>query len=153
MKISYKKKLQQIALNHFSDIEFKQLMRLYKDYTKEYSWGYQDILSPESHTREIYKIHKDFWSISSLHVYFSVPKCLDIPKLNIAYKKNQQFWDQVCICPRMSWYPQIIYYHCILKPFLPLLNFISKNWIYSFFLIFWQTPISISCWMPCLYLF
>ena len=60
MKISYKRKLQQIELNHFSDIEFKQFMRLCKDYTKEYSWGYQDILSPESHTREIYKIHKDF---------------------------------------------------------------------------------------------
>ena len=35
MKISNKKKLQQIASNHFSDIDFKEFMKLYKDYTKE----------------------------------------------------------------------------------------------------------------------
>ena len=28
---------------------------------------------------------------------------------------------------------------------------ISKNWFYCFFLIFWQAPISPSCWMPCLF--
>ena len=35
MKIPSKRQLQQIALNHSSDIAFKNLMKLYKDYTKE----------------------------------------------------------------------------------------------------------------------
>ena len=35
MKIANKKELQQIAFNHSSDIEFKDFMKLYKDYTKK----------------------------------------------------------------------------------------------------------------------
>ena len=35
MKISNKKELQQIAYNHSSDIDFKDFMKLYQDYTKE----------------------------------------------------------------------------------------------------------------------
>ena len=35
MKIPIKTKLQQIASNHSSDIDFKDFMKLYKDYTKE----------------------------------------------------------------------------------------------------------------------
>ena len=35
MKISNKIELQQIASNHSSDIDFKDFMKLYKDYTKE----------------------------------------------------------------------------------------------------------------------
>ena len=35
MKILNKKEFQQIALNHSSDIEFKDCMKFYKDYTKE----------------------------------------------------------------------------------------------------------------------
>ena len=35
MKIPNKKKLQQIALNNSSDIDFKDLLKLYKDYAKE----------------------------------------------------------------------------------------------------------------------
>ena len=35
MKICNKRELQQIALNHLSDIDFKDFMKLYKDYTKE----------------------------------------------------------------------------------------------------------------------
>ena len=35
MKISKKRKLQQIASNHLSDIDFKDFMKLFKDYTKE----------------------------------------------------------------------------------------------------------------------
>ena len=35
MKISNKRELQQIASNHSSDIDFKNFMKLYKDYTKE----------------------------------------------------------------------------------------------------------------------
>ena len=34
MKIPNKKELQQIALNHSSDIKFKDFMKLCKDYTK-----------------------------------------------------------------------------------------------------------------------
>ena len=35
MKIPSKRELQQIASNHSSDIEFKDFMKLYKDYIKE----------------------------------------------------------------------------------------------------------------------
>ena len=35
MKISNKRELQQIASNHSSDIDFKDLMKLYKECTKE----------------------------------------------------------------------------------------------------------------------
>ena len=35
MKISNKRELQQIASNYSSDIDFKDFMKLYKDYTKE----------------------------------------------------------------------------------------------------------------------
>ena len=35
MKISNKRELQQLASNHSCDIGFKDVMKLYKDYTKE----------------------------------------------------------------------------------------------------------------------
>ena len=35
MKIPNKRELQQIASNHSSDIDFKDCMKLYNDYTKE----------------------------------------------------------------------------------------------------------------------
>ena len=35
MKISNNRELQQIACNHSSDIDFKDFMKLYKDYTNE----------------------------------------------------------------------------------------------------------------------
>ena len=35
MKISSKRELQQIASNHSTEIEFKDFMKLFKDYTKE----------------------------------------------------------------------------------------------------------------------
>ena len=35
MKIPNKGELQQVASNHSSDIDFKDFMKLYKDYTKE----------------------------------------------------------------------------------------------------------------------
>ena len=35
MKISNKRELQQITSSHSSDIDFKEFMKLYKDYTKE----------------------------------------------------------------------------------------------------------------------
>ena len=35
MKIPNKRELQQIASNHLSDIDFKNFVKLYKDYTKE----------------------------------------------------------------------------------------------------------------------
>ena len=35
MKIPNKRELQQIALNHSSDIDFKDFIKIYKKYTKE----------------------------------------------------------------------------------------------------------------------
>ena len=35
IKISNKRELQQIASNHLCDIDFKDFMKLYKEYTKE----------------------------------------------------------------------------------------------------------------------
>ena len=47
MKIPNKRELQQIASNHSSDIDFKDFMKLYKDYTKEpYSFLVNDTRLP-----------------------------------------------------------------------------------------------------------
>ena len=44
MKISNKRELQQIAINHSSDIDFKEFMKIYKKYVKEkYSFLVNDI--------------------------------------------------------------------------------------------------------------
>ena len=44
MKITNKRELQQIASDHSSDIDFKDFMKLYKEYTKEpYSLLVNDI--------------------------------------------------------------------------------------------------------------
>ena len=47
MKIPHKRELQQIALNHSSDIDFKDFMKIYKKYTKEpYSFLVNDTTLP-----------------------------------------------------------------------------------------------------------
>ena len=47
MKIPNKRELQQIALNHSSDIDFKDSMKIYKKYTKEpYSFLVNDTTRP-----------------------------------------------------------------------------------------------------------
>ena len=47
MKIPNKRELQQIALNHSSDIDFKGFMKIYKKYTKEpYSFLVNDTTLP-----------------------------------------------------------------------------------------------------------
>ena len=47
MKISNKRELQQIALNHSSDIDFKDFLKIYKKYTKEpYSFLVNDTILP-----------------------------------------------------------------------------------------------------------
>ena len=53
IKIPNKRELQQIASNHSSDIDFKDFMKLYKDYTKEpYSFLVNDTtLSPDTPLR------------------------------------------------------------------------------------------------------
>ena len=50
MKITNKRELQQIALNHSSDIDFKDFMKIYKKYTKEpYSFLFNDTTLPSDH--------------------------------------------------------------------------------------------------------
>ena len=47
MKISNKRELQQIALNHSSDIDFKDFIKIYKKYTAEpYSFFVNDTTLP-----------------------------------------------------------------------------------------------------------
>ena len=47
MKISNKREFQQIALNHSSDIDFKDFLKIYKKYTKEpYSFLVNDTILP-----------------------------------------------------------------------------------------------------------
>ena len=47
MKIPNKRELQQIALNHSSDIDFKDFMNIYKKHTKEpYSFLVNDTTLP-----------------------------------------------------------------------------------------------------------
>ena len=49
MKILKKRELQQIALNHWSDIEFEDYMNLYKDYAKEpFSFLMNNTTSPSN---------------------------------------------------------------------------------------------------------
>ena len=51
MKIPNKRELQQIALNHSSDIDFKDFMKIYKKYTKEqYSFLVNDTTIPSDDT-------------------------------------------------------------------------------------------------------
>ena len=42
MKIPNTRELQQIASNHSSDLNLKDLMKLYKDYTKDFMKLYKD---------------------------------------------------------------------------------------------------------------
>ena len=56
MKIPSKRELQQIALNHSSDIDFKDFMKIYKKYTKEpYSFLVNDTTLPSDDTLRIRK--------------------------------------------------------------------------------------------------
>ena len=49
MKIPNKRELQQIALNHLSDIDFKDFMNIYKKSTKEpYSFLVNDATLPSN---------------------------------------------------------------------------------------------------------
>ena len=53
MKIPSKREIQQIASNHLPDIDFKDFMKLFKDYTKDqYSFLVKDtILSSDNPLR------------------------------------------------------------------------------------------------------
>ena len=46
MKIPSKREFQQINLNHSSDIDFKDFMKIYKKYTKPYSFLVNDTTLP-----------------------------------------------------------------------------------------------------------
>ena len=49
MKIPSKRELQQIVLNHSSDIDFKDFIKIYKKYTKElYSFLVTDTTLPSN---------------------------------------------------------------------------------------------------------
>ena len=49
MKIPSKRELQQIALNHSSDVDFKDFMNIYKKYTIEpYSFLVNDTILPSN---------------------------------------------------------------------------------------------------------
>ena len=55
-KIANKRELQQIASNHLLDIDFKDFMKLYKDYTKEpYSFLVNDTTLPSNNLLKISK--------------------------------------------------------------------------------------------------
>ena len=88
-------------------------------------WRYKNILSPKNHTRKIDKIPNVFCIIGSLHMTQSVSTPSN--RILLTYDKN---------------------IFTISHQFLLSTNFINKNQFYSFFLIFWHTPIPSSCWMP-----
>ena len=72
MKISNKRDLRQIASNHSSDTDFKDFMKLYKDYTKEpYSFLVND---RNNHWR--CSVKKVSLKILQLHRKTSVPESL-----------------------------------------------------------------------------
>ena len=43
---------------------------------------------PKKLDKKVDKVHKDFWTISSIHALFVMPKYLNIPRLYVAYKKK-----------------------------------------------------------------
>ena len=56
MKISNKRELQQIASNHSSDIDFKDFMKFYNDYTKEiYSFLVNDTTLSSDNSLQFHK--------------------------------------------------------------------------------------------------
>ena len=56
MKVTNKKELQQIASNHLSDIDFKDFMKLYKEYTTEsYSFLVNDTSLSSDNTLQFRK--------------------------------------------------------------------------------------------------
>ena len=56
MKIPNKRELQQIALNHSSDIDFKDFMKIYKNCTTEsYSFLVNDTTSPSDNPLKFIK--------------------------------------------------------------------------------------------------
>ena len=78
------------------------------------------------------------------------------PKYILLTRRINNFWDQVFIVPKMFRYPQIIYYPCTLKAFLPfplIFNTFQfcqwKLFLVLFFFIFWHASIPAYCWKPC----
>ena len=84
--------------------------------------------------------------------------CLQEESANFGLKVSEHFGH------KMPPHPHIIYFRLVLKAclallptfptrfyYLPILyNFYQQKLvIFLFFLIFWQPPISTSCWMPC----
>ena len=58
MKIPNKRELQQIALNHSSDIDFKNFIKIYKKYTTEpYSFLVNDATLPSNNALRFRKNH------------------------------------------------------------------------------------------------
>ena len=56
MTIPNKRELQQVVLNHSSDIDFKDFMKIYKKYTKEpYSFLFNDTPLPSDDTLRLRK--------------------------------------------------------------------------------------------------
>ena len=59
MKIPGKKELQQIAYNHLSHLDFKDFVKLYKDYTKNpYSFLVKDLTLPSDNPL---RCRKNLW--------------------------------------------------------------------------------------------
>ena len=121
--------------------------------------SYQKFL--KNHTRKIDKIYKDFelyqvfkhnflgkmfgysdYILLTRRINTFWSKCFDNSSVTVLAKKITQEKStkfikifelyQDFLHNFLSRYPQIIYYWLALKAFLPLPNFISKNWFYFF---------------------
>ena len=93
-------------------------------------WGYWNILPPEVLKYWVQNLER-FWTISSLST-----KLLYLFR-NILIKKQRIF------CPKMFQYPNAVYYE------RALLQSLSKNRWYFFFLIFWHAKNPPSFGMQC----
>ena len=118
--------------------------------------GYQDIFSPKNQTTKINKSPNFFVNyikssciifFANMFRFFQIIYCLQEESTN--FKTKDFELNQVFIYPKIFRYSQIINYRRAIKVLLSFLNFISKNLIYFYFLIFWHAPIPPSCWMPC----
>ena len=75
MKITNKKKLQKIALNHSSDIDFNDFMKIYKKYTVEpYSFLVNDKTLPSDNPLRFQPYHQA--KLISMNILLVMKYCL-----------------------------------------------------------------------------
>ena len=92
IKILNKRDLQQIAINHSSDIDSKDFMKIYKKYTREsYSFLVNDTTSTQDNAKLLQQLKSGFKRIINYNKYLSKPEFLaQNPNFNHLVKTSFQ---------------------------------------------------------------